>query len=92
MYQRLPDKEPTSFEIALLKWIFIPLFVYGLYASCSSVSGGRKKCERICNEKGYHDFRYKPRGRYNIESEACHCLTEEESAVENRIPKGTQVF
>lgn len=92
LYQRLPDKEPTSFETVIFKWIFIPVLVYGLYSTFSSVSDGREKCENICYEKGYHDVRYKPSGRYNIEPESCHCLTEEESNVKTRIPKGTPVF
>lgn len=56
------------------------------------VTKARFKCDNVCTEKGYADFRYIPSGRFGISGNTCHCLTEEESKIENRIVKGTRVF
>ena len=85
-------KNPTSFEFKIFKWVLFPLIALALLSTLFDVSEGRAKCESVCLEKGYYDFRYTPSGRYGAISESCHCLTEEESNIKNRIPKGTQVF
>ena len=92
MFHSFPDKEPTSFEIKILKWVFLPIITFGLFSMFIDVSKGRNKCEDICHEKGFLDFRYTPRGRFGISGNTCHCLTEEESEIKNRIPEGTRVF
>ena len=86
------DKEPVSFEVKIFKWVFLPFFVIALFLMFFDVSEGRNKCENICLKKEYPDFRYTPSDRYGIGGNTCHCLTEEESNIRNRIPKGTRVF
>lgn len=86
------DKEPVSFEIKIFKWIFLPLIVLSLFSIFFDVSKGRSKCENICLEKEFSDFRYTPSGRYGIFGNTCHCLTEEESKIKTQIPKGKRVF
>lgn len=92
LYERLPDKEPASFELTIFKWIFLPIIAFGLFQIFSEVSDGRNKCENICLEKEFPGFRYTPSGRHGIGGNTCHCLTEEESNIKNRIPEGTRVF
>ncbi|WGL18331.1 hypothetical protein PVT68_08555 [Microbulbifer bruguierae] len=92
MFGYLPDKEPVGFEIAIFKWVFLPVMALGAFAVFSDISEGRSKCEAICMERGFHGFRYTPSGRYGIGGNNCYCLTEEESNMKKRIPKGTQVF
>ena len=92
LYERLPDKEPTSFELKIFKWAFLPVIAIGLFLMFSDASEGRSKCENICLEKEFPGFRYTPSGRYGIGGNTCHCLTEEESNINNRIPEGTRVF
>lgn len=92
MCQRLPDKEPTSFELGILKWIFIPVVALLMLNMCSNVSRELKKCESICKEKGYYDARYKPSDRFGASPSACYCLTKEESKLENRYLNGEKIF
>lgn len=92
MFQLPPDKEPTSFEKKIFKWVFIPVVAYGLFVMFYDVSKGRNKCENICLEKDFSGFRYTPSGRYGIGDDACHCLTEEEANIKNRVPEGERVF
>jgi len=92
LFQRLPDKTPVSFELFIFKWMFLPALALGLFLVFLKVSEGRKKCENICLEKEFSDFRYVPSGRYGIGGNECYCLTEEESTTKNRIPQGVRVF
>jgi hypothetical protein len=92
LYHRLPDKEPTIFELRILKWVFLPILAIGIISIVVKDMSGMNKCESICKERSFAGYRYKPSDKYNIESEACHCLTEEETNVKDRVPKGTRVF
>lgn len=82
---RNTTKKPTSFELLLLKWVFLPVFIIILGYALIGNTKNRRSCERVCHQNGYADFRYVSRGS------TCSCLTEEESAMKNRIPKGTPV-
>lgn len=92
MTLRLPDQRPTSFEWAIFKWIFFPLIVFALLAMLIGVSKNNYKCKRVCEKKGFYDYRYTPKGQYGIRGNTCHCFTEVESKIKNKIPKGIRVF
>ena len=52
------DKFPTSFEIKLAKYIFLPILIIlvsiALYSHISEVN----KCEDLCLQKGYENFKF----------------------------------
>ena len=78
----------------IIKWAVISIVLYILFLMFSSLVKGRSKCETICLEKGFPSFSYAPtsHGRYSTTRESCSCISEEESKVKNRLPKGTRVF
>lgn len=88
MFRRL-TKTPTSFEFAVLKWIFLPVIAVAMGYVLINLTTDRHACKSICYEKGFSDYRYNTRG--NAPSNSCFCLTEEESKLTRRIPKGTPV-
>ena len=92
LYERLPDKEPTSFELTIFKWIFLPIIAFGLFQIFSEVSDGRNKCENICLEKEFPGFRYTPSGRHGIGGNTCHCLTEEKAILKIAYPRALVYF
>lgn len=67
---------PTKLELALLKWVFLPLFVLWTVFRLANVSTREARCASLCAEKGFDGHVYKPR-RYSIAGE-CRCYTQEE--------------
>lgn len=92
MNYRFPDKQPAGFELTILKWVFLPILALCLLSMCRTVSEERTRCEAICLDRGFADYRYIPEGRYGVGGNSCSCLTEAESLIDNRIPKGVRVF
>lgn len=88
MFKNTANKS-KSFELLLLKWVFLPVFIVFLGYALIGNTKNRRSCERVCHQNGYADFRYVSRGSTSFSP--CFCLTEEESAMKNRIPKGTPV-
>lgn len=74
-----------------LKWL-LAIAIITLLVIFIDISKGRFKCDSICKEKGFHDFRYIPSGRYGIGGNNCYCLTKEESDMSKRTPMGTKVY
>lgn len=89
---RRPVKDPTPSEIGILKWVFVPVIVVSIVLLLFDFSTAHSKCEDVCLEKGFADSRYTPSSGRSGSPETCHCLTEEESRIKNRIPKGTRVY
>lgn len=50
----------------------------------------RGHCAKVCEEKGFFTYRYKP--PYKGTSEACTCLTKAEGEQSNTIAKGVQIY
>ncbi len=88
---RLPDVTPTDIEIAILKWVAIPLLLI-FFVWLFKVSAKNHQCKKACYAKGYAEYRFQPSGRYNSTLAACYCLTAEEAAGGNKIYKGKQIY
>ncbi len=82
----------TSFELKIIKWIFLPFFACWFALIFWNATIGRNKCENTCKEKAFYDFRYAPGRTAGTDGDKRYCLTEEESNVEKRISKGTRVY
>lgn len=76
----------TSFEMKVLKWIFLPLILSATLYSCIDASLGQHKCENLCVEKEFYGHRYI--SRYN----RCYCLTEEDSGKSKWNSEAKRVF
>ena len=77
MFQRLPDRAPTSFEWKIFKWIFMPLIIAGLVMYFWRVSSGKWKCEAYCKEEGHTVSVYVPRDGVIPASCSCGDSTQE---------------
>ena len=75
-----------------LKWLLIPagFLLYMLI----KMDIGKSKCTDACKLKGFEHIRYQPErnSRYDHTPEHCICLTEEESQIKKRIPKGLRLY
>ena len=85
-------KKPTNLEIALFKWVFIPILSLGLLFALISATKGRWRCSDICKEKGFYSSHYVPKSLRAAREENCTCLTEAESKNTKTIPKGVRVI
>ncbi len=75
-----------------LKWLLIP--AAALLFMMLKMEVGKKDCVEACKLKGYAHIRYQPArsSKYNSTPEHCTCLTEKESKIKKRIPKGLQLY
>lgn len=75
-----------------LKWLILPVGVL-LYALLNMESG-KSDCQSACLVEGYEHIRYQPkyRSKFNTTPESCTCLTEQESQLKTRIPKGVKLY
>lgn len=89
---RLPDKEPTEFEVSIFKRIFLPILAVGVIVTFFNISSQARRCELICTSKGFINYRYTPAVRYGDQGEACYCITKKENNIKNKISKGVRVF
>jgi len=79
----------TKLDLALAKWVFLPLFCLGTVFLIANVWFRDARCARLCAEKGFYSHTYTPR-RYRLAGE-CYCHTQEEireSKAKNRPPTG----
>jgi hypothetical protein len=86
-------EERTSFEWAIMKWVFIPVFTVLFLWALIGITIERNKCSNICEEKGFYTISYKPANRLGPSS--CYCISKEEyfeSKSKNRLAKGVQIF
>jgi hypothetical protein len=74
------EKHQIKFFI-VIGLVFFYIFINDSYE--------RNLCENKCMKSGYYSFRFKPDGRYS--DEACYCLSEEESKIKDKIPKGKKI-
>ena len=85
-------RKPVDMKHLSPKWLIIPagLLLYLLL----QMEEGKSNCKNACEVEGYNHFRYQPeyRSKYNATPERCTCLTEEESKIKSRIPKGIQLY
>ena len=92
---RFIDKTPTSFELWIFKWIFLPIIGLGFMLYFVDVAFGKYECMNICEEKGFYGSNYlaKPPGKAGlITEEQCFCLTEEESGLLNKSGIGVKAY
>ncbi len=52
---RLPDVTPTDIEIAILKWVAIPLLLI-FFVWLFKVSAKNHQCKKACYAKGYAEY------------------------------------
>jgi hypothetical protein len=83
--------DPLSFRIGVLWRVVLPIAVVALVIAATLMSIDNRKCRAFCEANGFYSSRFTPQGRRGS-SKSCHCLTKDESDMERRIPKGTQVF
>ncbi len=69
------DREPTSIEIWVFKWIFAPIALGLLLWMYISTASDRSRCFTKCGELGYEDAIYVP--SVGIQSRSCTCVSEE---------------
>lgn len=81
----------TKFEHAILTWVLAPLVLISLLIALFNIKIDRGRCQSICANKEYAGFRYHPKSRSAPKGQ-CHCLTDEEVKLKNRVPKGNRVF
>jgi hypothetical protein len=86
------DREPTSFELFLFKWIFMPFLVFSVIVIFISSSVGRNKCESACITEGYADYMYAPSRNYGLVPESCVCFTEEEASRPLGMKEGADIW
>lgn len=83
----------TGFATKILNWVFLPIIILSVVLALFGESNKRNKCETTCKELGYFGCRYTPAyNRYGTSEQKCHCLTEEETKITNKIPQGTHVY
>ena len=81
----------TGVEVFLLKWIVAPfigaLLIFTLYINSQSID----KCQTVCQEKGYADFKHYAKPKFG--SARCYCLTTEEVPNKDKVMNlGNRVF
>ena len=67
----------------------LPVIFLLAFALMYFITRGDRQCNNICEEKGYAGYRYNAPGRYGSNPGFCTCLTEEETKIKKRVPKGT---
>lgn len=95
MISPIINKTPTSFEIWILKWIFLPLIALGLILYVWDAVYGKYECNSICKEKGFYESNYSAKsfGRVGlVTGDKCFCLTEEQASLENKFNIGARVY
>lgn len=85
------QSDPLSSRIGLLWRVVLPIALVALVIGATLVSIDDRKCHATCEQMGFAGSRYTPPGRGGA-ARLCHCLTKDETQVQRRIPKGTQVF
>ncbi len=61
----IPPTIPSEFEVKILKWIFLPLFVAGVVFTFGNNYLNKRKCKIECKEKGYAECVYIPSFRFS---------------------------
>ena len=84
-------KDISGLEVWLFQWIVAPfigaILIFDFYMNSQSID----RCENICHDQGYADFKHKSGGKFG--SASCFCLTEEQVADKSKFSKiGKQVF
>ena len=76
----------------------IGMFIFGGFVcfvcwGLLSFSWEQSKCEDFCQEKGYPGFRYRAphNGRHRNSPARCDCLTEQDTKIKNKVPRGVEV-
>ncbi len=82
---------PIKYDALWLNKTTLSIFLIIIFVSMYFVTNGSRKCENVCEEKGFAGSRYKPPGKYSRGSGACYCFTDEEMKLKNRIPPGVKV-
>lgn len=86
-------EERTTFEWAIMKWVFILACIVLFLWALIGVTIKRNKYSNICEEKGFYTFTFKRANKSGPSS--CYCISKEEyfeSKSSNRLAKGVQIF
>lgn len=70
------DREPTSIEIWILKWIVAPIAIGLLLWAYVSTASDRSRCFAKCEELGYEDAIYVPSDPLAY-PRSCTCTSQE---------------
>jgi hypothetical protein len=71
--------------------VLIAVLGTALLAALIVVTKQNHECRSFCVGKGFVGARFTPQTR-GVPRATCHCLTQEESEMVRRVPKGTEVF
>lgn len=82
-------EQKMRFVRILWRWV-IPLALFALAAGATWMSVQRSTCTAYCAAHGFASARYTPPGRQST-PQRCHCLTQAESEMTQRVPPGTEV-
>jgi len=66
-------KQPTSIEIWILKWIFLPLLIGAFLFIAINMTIERHQCVTLCEEKGYKFADYSPGSARLAREATCSC-------------------
>jgi len=75
-------------------WSVLALLLLAYFGSPWTNYTQSRECRRICRAEGFADSRFKPqyRSKTGPQPSSCHCLSEAERRMKDRIPQGTRVF
>lgn len=62
-----------------------------LLAAMIVVTKQNHECRSFCTDQGFVGARFTPQSR-GVPHATCHCLTKEDTEMDKRVPKGTEVF
>lgn len=77
MFSKNIDREPTSFEIWVLKWIAMPIVVLALSFGVLSYTKENLSCRSYCLENGFETYKFFSATRGN--SAKCYCYPTSET-------------
>ena len=81
-------------KLPLWVWPVLALLLMVYFGSPWTTYTQSRECQRICRAEGFADSRFKPqyRSKAGPQPSSCHCLSEAERQMKDRIPPGTRVF